>query len=44
MGIEIPTAGLIMLPYVLALLAVAGLVGRHRPPAALTIPYRRGIS
>jgi general nucleoside transport system permease protein len=42
MGIEIPTAGLIMLPYVLALLAVAGLTGRHRPPAALTIPYQRG--
>jgi simple sugar transport system permease protein len=42
MGIEIPTAGLIMLPYVLALLAVAGLTGRHRPPAALTIPYHRG--
>ena len=42
MGIEIPTAGLIMLPYVLALLAVTGLVGRSRPPAALTIPFRRG--
>jgi ABC-type uncharacterized transport system permease subunit len=42
MGIEIPTAGLMMLPYVLALLAVGGLVGRLRPPAALTIPYRRG--
>jgi len=27
---------------VLALLAVAGLTGRHRPPAALTIPYQRG--
>ena len=43
MGIDIPTAGLMMLPYVLALLAVAGLVGRHDPPAALTIPYRRGV-
>jgi simple sugar transport system permease protein len=31
-----------MLPYVLALLAVTGLVGRSRPPAALTIPFRRG--
>ena len=42
MGIEIPTAGLMMLPYVLALLAVGGLVGRFRPPAALTIPFERG--
>jgi general nucleoside transport system permease protein len=42
MGIEIPTAGLMMLPYVLALLAVGGLVGRFRAPAALTIPYERG--
>ncbi|MBI3628674.1 MAG: ABC transporter permease [Candidatus Rokubacteria bacterium] len=42
MGIAIPTAGLMMLPYVLALLAVAGLVGHHDPPAALTLPYRRG--
>jgi simple sugar transport system permease protein len=42
MGIDIPTAGLMMLPYVLALLAVTGLVGRSRPPAALTIPFRRG--
>lgn len=41
-GIEIPTAGLMMLPYVLALLAVGGLVGRLRPPAALTIPFERG--
>lgn len=39
MGIEVPTALLIMLPYVLALLAVGGLVGRQVAPAALTRPY-----
>jgi simple sugar transport system permease protein len=39
LGIDVPTALLIMLPYVMALLAVAGLVGRQSPPAALTQPY-----
>jgi len=39
LGIDVPTALLIMLPYVMALLAVAGLVGRQSPPAALTHPY-----
>ena len=41
-GVEIPTAVLLMLPYVLALLAVTGIMGRNNPPRALTIPYRRG--
>jgi simple sugar transport system permease protein len=39
MGIEVPTAFLIMLPYVLAFVAVTGLVGRQTPPAALTLPF-----
>jgi simple sugar transport system permease protein len=39
LGVPAPTALLIMLPYVMALLAVAGLVGRQSPPAALTQPY-----
>ena len=39
MGVNVPNALLIMLPYVLALLAVGGLVGRQVPPAALTRPY-----
>jgi ABC-type uncharacterized transport system permease subunit len=42
MGVNIPTAGLVMLPYVLALVAVSGVIGRSRPPAALTLPFRRG--
>ena len=37
--LPVPTAALLMLPYVLALLSVAGLVGRQVPPAALTIPF-----
>jgi len=42
MGLAIPTAVLVMLPYVLALVAVSGLIARSRPPAALTIPFVRG--
>lgn len=43
MGINAPVALLVMLPYLLALLAVAGAVGRQTPPAALTLPFRRGV-
>ncbi len=39
LGVQVPSALLIMLPYVLALLAVGGLVGRQVAPAALTQPY-----
>ena len=42
MGINVPTAFLLMLPYLLALLAVAGVVGRLDPPTALTLPFQRG--
>lgn len=42
LGVNIPTAGLVMLPYLLALVAVSGVIGRSRPPAALTLPFRRG--
>jgi general nucleoside transport system permease protein len=42
MGVVVPTALLIMSPYVLAFFAVTGLVGRQKPPAALTLPYYRG--
>src|SRR5216684_8148114 len=41
LGIAIPNALLIMLPYLLALLAVGGLVGRQMAPATLAEPYRR---
>ena len=40
-GVNVPTAALLMLPYVLALLAVAGVVGRIDPPTALTLPFLR---
>jgi simple sugar transport system permease protein len=42
MGINVPTAFLLMLPYLLALLAVAGVVGRLEPPTSLTLPFQRG--
>lgn len=41
LGVDVPNALLIMLPYVLALVAVAGLVGRQTAPAALTQAYVR---
>lgn len=41
LGIHVPVALLVMSPYLLALLAVAGLVGRQRPPRNLTSPFLR---
>ena len=41
LGIGVPNALLIMLPYLLALLAVGGLVGKQMAPATLGEPYRR---
>ena len=38
-GVDIPGDFLLMLPYVVALFAVAGVVGRVRPPAANGKPY-----
>jgi general nucleoside transport system permease protein len=40
-GFRLPVALLIMTPYLLALIAVAGLAGRQTPPGALTLPYAR---
>lgn len=39
---DIPVALLLMLPYLLALIAIAGLVGRSNQPSALTRPFERG--
>ncbi|MEV6065664.1 ABC transporter permease [Nocardia sp. NPDC052001] len=41
LGVHLPTAVLVMSPYLLAVLAVSGLVGASRSPAALTLPFRR---
>ena len=40
MGFAVPNALLVMMPYLLAFLAVAGLVGRQTAPRALAVPYR----
>lgn len=39
LGYDVPVALLLMLPYLLALLAVAGLAGRIQTPSALGVPY-----
>jgi general nucleoside transport system permease protein len=41
-GLDVPVAVFMMLPYVLALLAIGGVMGTNRPPAALSMPFRRG--
>ncbi|NYG55108.1 ABC transporter permease [Nocardioides perillae] len=38
-GSPVPSQFLLMLPYVVTIFAVAGLVGRSRPPAADGVPY-----
>ncbi|WP_322015804.1 ABC transporter permease [Paraburkholderia sp. J12] len=40
-GLHVPTALLVMLPYLLALIAVAGLIGRQTAPPSLTRPFTR---
>jgi len=40
--LDVPVALLLLLPYLLALIAIAGLVGKSRQPSALTIPFERG--
>ncbi len=41
-GTPVPSQFMAMLPYVVTVFAVAGLVGRSRPPAADGIPYIKG--
>ena len=39
LGSPVPSQFMLMLPYVVTIFAVAGLVGRSRPPAAVGLPY-----
>ena len=40
-GSPVPSQFMLMLPYLVTIFAVAGLVGRSRPPAADGIPYQK---
>jgi simple sugar transport system permease protein len=40
-GSPLPSQFMLMLPYVVTIFAVAGFVGRSRPPAADGVPYRK---
>ncbi|THV09066.1 ABC transporter permease [Nocardioides caeni] len=41
-GAPVPSQFMLMLPYVVTIIAVAGLVGHSRAPAADGVPYRKG--
>jgi simple sugar transport system permease protein len=41
-GVSIPSEFMLMVPYIATIIAVSGLVGRVRAPAADGIPYSRG--
>lgn len=41
-GSPVPSQFMLMLPYLVTIFAVAGLVGKSRPPAADGVPYRKG--
>jgi ABC-type uncharacterized transport system permease subunit len=41
LGIQIPSQFLLMLPYVITIVVIAGVVGRTTPPAADGIPYEK---
>ena len=42
LGSPVPSQFMLMLPYVVTVFAVAGLVGRSRPPAAERNPLKAG--
>ena len=42
LGVKIPSALAVMLPYLLTIAALAVAVKRARPPAALSKPFERG--
>lgn len=42
MDLGVPYQFFVMLPYLLAVLAIAGAIGRAKPPQSLGLPYRRG--
>jgi len=39
----VPVALVLLLPYLLALIAVGGFVGKTKQPAELTVPFQRGV-
>ena len=41
-GVPIPSEFMLMIPYIATIIAVSGLIGRVRAPAADGIPYLRG--
>jgi simple sugar transport system permease protein len=41
LGTRLPYQFLLMLPYILTIVALIGIVGKSKPPAALAVPYQK---